>query len=414
MPRRKRPGNIERLKSGHYRVRLSVAGRRYQFTLPTSVRADAVDFAVKKHAELERIARRRSAAGIEGQMRISAMLDEFETESLPALARGAADAYRDSLKPIRRYFVDEREDPRLEAIQTRDIDAFLAWRRVHRLEKPQERNDEAKRQPPRPVSNRTIAKDRAVLHRIFELAVKREYVASNPVSRTDAPKVDRRDPVILTPDEYERLLGACDGRPMLMLYVLVLGETGARCESEALWLQWEDVELAEGFLWIASGREGHRTKSGKGRWVPMSERLTAAMKEHFARYRFASYNGTKTPFIFHHEMTRRHHEAGDRIVSLRSSFERAVKRAKLPTGLRQHDLRHRRVTEWLAEEKSPALVQGAMGHSDLRTTLGYAHLVKQHLKALVTPAKSANVPQDVPQQDNSGDARGGRVSEARA
>src|SRR5581483_2367954 len=49
---------------------------------------------------------------------------------------------------------------------------------------------------------------------------------------------------------------------------------------------------------------------------------------------------------------------------------------------RQHDLRHRRVTVWLAEEKSAALVQEAMGHSDLRTTLGYSHLARTHLKAL--------------------------------
>ena len=76
---------------------------------------------------------------------------------------------------------------------------------------------------------------------------------------------------------------------MLHLYVLTLGETGARCRSEALRLQWQDVDFAGGFLWIASGREGHRTKSGKGRWVPMTPRLTEAMREHFAAYRLAVY-----------------------------------------------------------------------------------------------------------------------------
>src|SRR5690348_17180855 len=147
----------------------------------------------------------------------------------------------------------------------------------------------------RPVANRTIAKDRPVLHRIFEIALKREYVQSNPVSRTDSPKVDKRGPVIITPEQYDKLLEACDGRPMLQLFVLLLGETGARCESEALWLKWEDVELTEAFLWIASGRDGHRTKSGRGRWVPMTEKLTAAMKTHFARYRFATYDGNQSP-----------------------------------------------------------------------------------------------------------------------
>ena len=60
------------------------------------------------------------------------------------------------------------------------------------------------------------------------------------------PKGDVREPIILDVDEYEKLLAACTGRPMLALYVLVLGETGVRCNSEALWLRWEDVDLERG------------------------------------------------------------------------------------------------------------------------------------------------------------------------
>lgn len=91
-------------------------------------------------------------------------------------------------------------------------------------------------------------------------------------------KADPRDPVILSDDQYERLLGACADRPMLSLYVLLLGETGARCGSEGLRVRWEDVDFERGFLRIASGRDGHRTKSGKRRWVPMTLRLKQAMR----------------------------------------------------------------------------------------------------------------------------------------
>ncbi|HKW11264.1 MAG TPA: site-specific integrase, partial [Gemmatimonadaceae bacterium] len=192
-------------------------------------------------------------------------------------------------------------------------------------------------------------------------------------------------------------LDACgDSRPMLRLYVLLLGETGMRCESEALWLRWEDVDLAEGFLWIASGRGGHRTKSGKGRWAPMTDRLAAAIKDHFASYHFATYGSGeaahRSPWVFHHLMSWRRRVAGERIVSLRNGFERAASRAKLPDRFRQHDLRHRRVTQWLAEGQSAALVQEAMGHSDLRTTLGYSHLARTHLKALVARTSSTSPP----------------------
>jgi len=61
----------------------------------------------------------------------------------------------------------------------------------------------------------------------------------------------------------------------------------------------------------------------------------------------------------------------------------AVKRAKLPADVNQHDLRHARCTWWLAAGKSPVLVQKAMGHSDLQTTMRYTHLVSEDLLALV-------------------------------
>jgi integrase len=48
-----------------------------------------------------------------------------------------------------------------------------------------------------------------------------------------------------------------------------------------------------------------------------------------------------------------------------------------------HDLRHRRVTTWLAEGGAPALVQEAMGHSSAAVTERYKHLVPAHLLALV-------------------------------
>ncbi len=200
---------------------------------------------------------------------------------------------------------------------------------------------------------------------------------------TDAPKGDARQLVILTDAEFERLLSACVTNPMLRLYVLTLNETGARAESETLRLRWEDVDLDGGFIAIVSGRDGHRTKGGRSRWTPMTPRLRQAMKEHFAAYRFAQYGGEPTPWVFHHLVTRRHHKAGARVKTFYDAFKGAARRAKLSKDLRQHDLRHRRVATWLAEGRDVVHVKEAVGHVDLRTTTGYTHLVREHLRALV-------------------------------
>jgi integrase len=230
-----------------------------------------------------------------------------------------------------------------------------------------------------------VAKDRVVLHVLFSFGEELEIVEGNPVTSTTAPKGDKREPLIIDADGYENLLEACDpeARPMLWLYVLTLGETGLRCDSEALWLRWEDVDLERGFLTVESVRKGRRTKSGRVRRVPMTARLRDAMREHMAAFRLRAYHGERTPWVFHHELDRRHALAGSRLGGLRRAFASAVERAGLPSDLRQHDLRHRRVTTWLQDGKPMHLVQRAMGHSTIRVTEGYSHLVDNDLVALV-------------------------------
>ena len=70
---------------------------------------------------------------------------------------------------------------------------------------------------------------------------------------------------MLDADQYDALVTAYDGRPMLQLYVLLLGEAGLRADSEALHLMWSDIDLTQGSLRVTSGRNGHRTKSGRGK-----------------------------------------------------------------------------------------------------------------------------------------------------
>lgn len=181
------------------------------------------------------------------------------------------------------------------------------------------------------------------------------------------PRADDRDVIILDKDQYESLLSKAKG-PMFALYILLLGETGVRAYSEGLNLRFEDIDLASGFIRVVSGRDGHRTKSGKSRFVPMTPRLQKAMRDHFARFRFANYNGKQPAYVFHHTRTRRKHKAGDRVKAFKGAFPKAKKAAKLPATFRPHDLRHRRVTTWLAEGKPLALVQAAMGHASIATT----------------------------------------------
>ena len=381
--RRKYPGHVAK-RGNSYRVTLSVNGRRHRFTVKTTDRERAEAEAEAEYKRLEKEAERREL-GLPTAMRVSELLDAYETDKLPRLSANTRKTYQRSIDRFREFFTKELPDPHASKVRPAHVRRFLSWR---------ERKDS--------VGARTLAKDRATLSGVFTFAAKElEIVDANPVQAVDPPKADTRDPVILSEAEYDALLEAADD-DMLRLYILVLGETGARSGSEALWLRWEDVDLEEGFLWIHSGKE-HRTKSGKGRWTPMTRRLREAMRAHFAKYRFRTYRSKRTEWVFHHRYNRRRAKAGERVGNLRRGFEAARERAAeslekdgtTRTRLRevhQHDLRHRRVTKWLAEGADAVKVKEAVGHSDLRTTMGYTHLAREHLRSLVEePSRGADL-----------------------
>jgi integrase/recombinase XerC len=375
--KRKHPGTFEN-RGAYQRLILYCGGKRHTFRIDTFDKKAAEKFAREKLRELQKQLD-RAHVGLAGRTDFSALLGQFRRDEIPTLALGTQRSYKDSFAPIERFFVDELRDPSIDRIGTKEIKAFLAWRRnQRRVGKHQKASAE-------PVSNRTLQKDRAVLHRLFDYADRLELREGNPVSRVDQPKADPRTPVLLSDEQFEKLLAECASHPALWLYVLTLGETGGRCVSEVLHLRFDDVDLVEGFIAIRSGEDGHRTKSGKSRFVPMTPRLLAAMKTHFARLRFASYNGKSSPWVFHHELSRRWHVAGARVKSFRTSFDRAATAAGIPAAFHRHDLRHRRVTTWLAAGKDVVHVKEAMGHSDLRTTMGYTHLSREHLRSLVAP-----------------------------
>lgn len=375
MPRRPdHPGHLEKRGGDSWRLTLSVDGKRHRETFKARDQRAAENYARRRHQELERRSMRRGPAGLAGEVYFSDLLRRFEDDELPTLAQGTQDSYAGSFKVFRVYFVDEQGDPPLERIGRADVKAFLKWRRTY---SPREGVDR--------VSAHTVARDLRVLHRLFNYGLDVELMEMNPAARVKAPKADPRSPVILTPDQLDQLLDAAgDERPMLRLYLLLLAETGMRADSEALHLQWEDVDLAGGFIHVRSGRDGHRTKTGKSRWVPMTPRLRTALQDHAAAFRMAVYKGKRSPWVFHHTRSHRQYKAGDRIVrSFRAAFNKARKAAKLPKDLRMHDLRHRRITTWLAEGKDVVKVKEAVGHASLSTTMGYTHLAREHLRSLV-------------------------------
>ena len=163
-------------------------------------------------------------------------------------------------------------------------------------------------------------------------------------------------------DDYEQLVDTAR-RSDLQTYLIVLlgGEAGLRC-GEMLALERADVNLAKRQLCVQrSDWEGHITvpKGGRLRYVPLTIRLEAALREH-------------------------RHPSGPRVLCqpdgsplTRRMVQRGIARAARRAGLSNlgaHILRHTFCSH-LAMRGAPArAIQELAGHQDLTTTQRYMHV----------------------------------------
>jgi len=208
-----------------------------------------------------------------------------------------------------------------------------------------------------------------VLHSIFELAIEHGWATTNPVKRATKPEaVESTEIRFLSVEEVEALLGgvpdddlgAVEG-PLYLTAVM----SGLR-QGELLGLRWGDVDWAAGKIRVRrSYSRGELTtpKSGRGRAVPLADRVGAALDE---LSRTSTY-GSAEALVFAHPHTGRPLDAS----KLLKRFKRALRAAGVRE-VRFHDLRHTFGTRSAAAGVPMRTLQAWMGHRDFKTTLIYA------------------------------------------
>lgn len=178
-----------------------------------------------------------------------------------------------------------------------------------------------------------------------------------------------RIPTVLTPPEARALLGACNTRCLTgardhCLMQLML-HAGLRV-SEALALSEHDIDWTTGQLTVRQGKG----KKDRVLWLgpQMLARLTAwrARKPQAAGTRlFPTVKGGPLHSNQVRDMVKR----------------RAAKAGLAHKDVHPHTLRHTFATELYRQTKNIRLVQKALGHADLTTTMIYTHIVDDDYQA---------------------------------
>lgn len=221
------------------------------------------------------------------------------------------------------------------------------------------------------LATKTITNLLTFLHGLFAFALKRGWIAANPVAVVDRPRVPDADPDIrfLGLEEVEALLRAVPDDHFFStdqtLY-LVAAMTGLR-QGELVALRWADVDWGAGRIRVRRNytREAFGTPKSKrsSRSVPMTDRVAGALERHFKR---SAYQGDQD-LVFAHPHSGHPLDAS----KLRRRYKAALRAAGL-RAVRFHDLRHTFGTHCAGAGVPLRTLQEWMGHRDFKTTLIYA------------------------------------------
>lgn len=205
------------------------------------------------------------------------------------------------------------------------------------------------------VKPATVNRELACLSHLFNLAKRQKrFFGENPVSISKLLPEHNQVERILNKDEETKLLESSS--PALKAILLCALHTGMR-KNEILSLKWDNVDLEKKIITL----EHTNTKSKKTRRIPINSTLRRIFLEQrlkvgSSNYVFLSTKGS--PYKRHD--------------SLKQSFAGACKRANIKE-LRFHDLRHTAATRMIESGASIVAVSRILGHSDLKTTMRYAH-----------------------------------------
>ena len=186
------------------------------------------------------------------------------------------------------------------------------------------------------------------------------------VARIRYPRLKRRHPVVLSPEEVARLLKAIRNLKHRTV-ALVLYGAGLRIR-EALELELRDIDSARMVITVRHG------KGDADRQVALSEVLLEALRTYWLAYRPARC-------LF---------PGGDPEKPLTSStIQRALKAARVRAGIAKpagpQVLRHSYATHLMEAGTDLRVIQTLLGHRSLRTTQIYTHVATERLRGTRSP-----------------------------
>jgi integrase len=261
------------------------------------------------------------------------------------------------------------------------LNPYIGKRRLDQLQ-PEHLEQTYKQLLDKGLSPASVLRVHRMLHRALKIAMQRDRVARNVATLVEPPRQERpKTPEPLDVEECKRVLAAAEGLRNSARWTVALA-LGLR-QSEALALQWKDIDFDRGTL---SVRRGLHRVPGEGlvftepktdcsrRTIAVPAPLVEALrKQRVAQNEERLVAGSEWDdwdLVFA--------QPNGRPLDKHSDYETWIKllnRAGV-RHIRLHDGRHTAATLLLTAGVHPRVVMELLGHSQMRTTTDiYSHVM---------------------------------------
>ncbi|MCK4528808.1 site-specific tyrosine recombinase XerD [candidate division WOR-3 bacterium] len=223
-------------------------------------------------------------------------------------------------------------------------------------------------------SSATISRKVSSLRIFFGFHIGEGLIDETPVSNIQSPKLDKKLPVILSPEEIDRLIKIIgDSSPLAVrdraMFELMYG-SGLRI-SELLNIYKEDIFFKDDYIRV-------RGKGSKERIIPLGSKAKNALMDYLEEAR-PILDKKKSSFLF---LTKNGN--GLTRMGVWKRFKMYLVLSGVMKNVTPHTLRHSFATHLLEGGATLRTVQILLGHSDISTTQIYTHIDRSYLRDIVT------------------------------
>jgi integrase len=253
---------------------------------------------------------------LDTKLKLSELLDRYLNEITPVKKGSEREVQR-----IKRLKKEDISNKRVCILKTKDFVEFKQKRMLN--------------------GNRTCRYDLAILHHLYNVAIKQwNYpISFNPVSNVPKPRCNPPRERRLSDSELKYILNEDFKNPHIKNIISIAIETGMR-RGEILSIRPQN--LTKSFLWIPD------SKNGCSRKIPLNFKVKRILQ-----------NST-LPFPIS-------------VNALKLSWNRMLKRSGIKD-LHFHDLRHEAISRFFEKGLSIPEVSMISGHKDIRQLMRYTHL----------------------------------------